>query len=101
MRCRVKSKWVLSAITVAGLIGCQPALADRIQISTYWSGAGTDEIVFNGTNYHDGSAASFNMIAGAGGFRAYNVTSDPERNLSFQAWCVDIFHHFFFGITTN
>lgn len=96
-------KWTLSALTIAGLIGCNSAFADRIQIHSFWSGSGpgTDEVVFNGTNYHDGSAASFNMIVGAGGFRSFNLTSDPERNNSFQAWCVDVFHHFFFGITTN
>ena len=77
------------------------ALADTIDIAGFWAGAGSATINFSGTNYHDGSFATFSEYGGSGGFRTYDLTTDPGKLRSFQSFCVDIFHDFSFpGIGT-
>jgi hypothetical protein len=87
---------VRAGISAAALVVSQLAAADTIQLSGFWAGSGSATITFSGTNYHDGSFASFTASGGAGGFRTYNLTTDPARQNSFQSWCVDIFHSFSF-----
>ena len=74
------------------------ALADTIQLSGWWGGAGNASIIFDGTNYHDGSHTSFTEGGGAGGFRTDNLSLGPVNSNSFQSWCVDIFHSFNFPV---
>src|SRR5262245_10538583 len=73
-----------------------PAATDTIQLASFWARARSATITFPGTNYHDHSFASFTESGGAGGFRTYDLTTDPGRHSSFQSWCVDIFHSFSF-----
>ena len=75
------------------------ALADTIQLSGWWGGAGNATIIFNGTNYHDGSQTSFTEGGGAGGFRTDDLSLGAAGTNSFQSWCVDIFHGFSFPVS--
>jgi len=87
---------------LAAVVSMQPAIADTIDLAGWWGGHGSTTITFNGTNYHDGSAASFTLSGGAGGFLTYDLTTDPGKANSFESWCVDIFHNFSFpGISYN
>lgn len=87
------------ALALAGtaLFAAQPAAADVIQLNNFWAGSGNVTIDFTGTNWHNGAAvAGLHEVGGAGGFRTYNLTTDPSRANAFQSWCVDIFHGFSF-----
>lgn len=75
----------------------QPARADVIELNGWWGGNTWDaNIVFNGTNYHNGANTSVVGAGGAGGFKTYDLTTDPQRHSAFESWCVDIFHDFYF-----
>ena len=74
-----------------------PARADVIELSSWWGGNTWDaNIVFNGTNYHNGANTSLSGAGGAGGFKTYDLTKDPQKLNAFESWCVDIFHDFYF-----
>lgn len=87
------------AFAVAVLFTAQPVAADTIELNSFWAGSGSVNITFNGTNWHNGSAVS-NLVesGGSGGFKTYNLTTDPLKQHAFQSWCVDIFHGFSFVI---
>ena len=88
----------LSVAACALSLLAAPAKADTIELNSWWAGNTWDaNIVFNGTNYHNGAPTSLTEGGGAGGFKTYNLTTDPGRNNSFQSWCVDIFHSFGFA----
>lgn len=94
-------KAIFLATAIGGLFPAQAALADTIQLNNFWSGSGSATITFNGTNYHNGAPAAFTHSGGSGGFRTYNLTTDPGMLNSFQSWCLDIFHSFGFPVTST
>jgi hypothetical protein len=94
-------KPLLLAAAAGGLLSAQAVLADTIQLNSFWAGNGSATITFAGTNYHNGAAASFTESGGSGGFKTFNLTSDPGMLNSFESWCVDIFHSFSFAVTTT
>jgi len=94
-------KAIFLATAICGLFPAQAVLADTIQLNNFWSSNGSATITFNGTNYHNGAPASFTETGSAGGFRTYNLTTDPGMLNSFQSWCLDIFHSFGFPVTST
>ena len=83
-------------LAAALLLTSQFATADTIELQNFYSGSTWNaNITFNGVDYHNGLTASLNEGGGAGGFLTYNATT----NTSFESWCVDIFHNFYFGNT--
>lgn len=95
----MKGKKLAMALAGVSLLAAQPAMADTIQLNSFWAGSGSVTIDFTGTNWHDGSTVTgLHEVGGAGGFRTYNLTTDPGRTNAFQSWCVDIFHGFSFVI---
>ncbi len=95
---KLATKSALSVAACAFGLLAAPVKADTIELNTWWAGNTWDaNIVFNGTNYHNGLPSTLTEGGGAGGFKTYNLTTDPGRNSSFQSWCVDIFHSFGFA----
>jgi hypothetical protein len=91
----------LSAALVATvLLAAQPAMADTIQLNSFWAGSGSASINFQGTNYHNGATVSVIESGGSGGFKTYDLSTSPAGVNSFQSWCVDIFHSFSFAISS-
>jgi hypothetical protein len=98
MRNTLARRGLAATFAAVSLFAAQAVSADQIQLASFWGGNTWDaSITFNGTNYHDGSAASFTEGGGAGGF----LTKDLTTGTSFQSWCVDIFHDFNFPVTTT
>jgi hypothetical protein len=82
-------------LALAALITAHPAKADIIELNSFWAGSGTVSIDYNGpldgyTPYH--------ISGGSGGFKTYDLTTDPGRTNAFQSFCVDIFHGFNFAV---
>jgi PEP-CTERM motif len=89
----------VAAFAVAALFAAQPAAADTIELNNFWAGSGTTTINFTGVNWHDGSTVTgLNVSGGSGGFKTYDLTTDPGKTKGFQSWCVDIFHSFNFVV---
>ncbi|MBI5658959.1 MAG: PEP-CTERM sorting domain-containing protein [Nitrosomonadales bacterium] len=86
------------ALAGAALFAAQPAAADTIQLNGFWAASGSVNINFSGIDWHDGAFTSLSESGGSGGFRTYNLTTDPGKTNAFQSWCVDIFHSFSFVI---
>jgi hypothetical protein len=93
-------KGVSAALAGTVLLAAQSAMADTIQLSSFWAGSGSASINFQGTNYHNGATVSVIEGGGSGGFKTNDLTTSPAGGNSFQAWCVDIFHSFSFPIST-
>lgn len=91
----------LAATVAAGLFAAQPAAADIIELNNWWAGAGAVSIDFTGTDWHNGTTTTVKETAGAGGFKTYNLTTDPNRQNAFQSFCVDIFSSFGFSVSSN
>lgn len=91
---------VAAVFAATALVGAQSARADIIQLNSFWAGSGSANINFQGTNYHNGASVSVVEGGGSGGFKTYDLTTDPGKTNSFQSWCVDIFHSFSFAIST-
>jgi hypothetical protein len=93
---------IAAALAAAALCAAQPAAADIIEINNFWAGAGNVNISFTGTNWHDGSTVTgLNEYGGSGGFKTYDLTTDPNRQNAFQSFCVDIFHSFGFVVDSK
>lgn len=90
--------YTAAALAAAMLFAAQPAKADVIEINDFWAGAGSVDISFSGTNWHDGRKAVVQEGGGSGGFKTYDVTTDPNKQNAFQSFCVDIFHSFNFVV---
>jgi hypothetical protein len=84
-------------LAAALLLTSQLAAADQIELQNFYSGSSWNANITlnNGIDYHNGLTASLNEGGGAGGFLTYDVTTKT----SFESWCVDIFHNFYFGNT--
>lgn len=92
-------RWITSWIAFAALFAAQPATADVIELNNFWAGNGSVSINFNGIDWHDGSTVSnYNISGGSGGFKTYDLTTDPGKTNAFQSFCVDIFHGFNFVV---
>lgn len=95
----IRHKKLALALVSTALFAAQPAAADTIQLNSFWAGSGSVSIQFSGVNWHDGTpVVNLNESGGAGGFKTYNLTTDPLRTNAFQSWCVDIFHGFSFVV---
>jgi hypothetical protein len=95
-----KGRVLRTALAAAVLLAAQSALADTIELNSFWAGSGSASINFQGANYHNGATVSVIEGGGSGGFKTYDLTTNPGRTNSFQSWCVDIFHSFSFAIST-
>jgi len=91
-----------AAFAASAMFAAQPAAADVIEINNFWAGSGAANIQYTGTDWHDGSKVSgLNEYGGSGGFKTYDLTTDPNRLNPFQTFCVDIFHSFSFAVDSN
>lgn len=102
--CRARNAGrLVSSVAFAVLLGGpQLASANAIEISGWWGGnTWNAQLNFNGTNYHDGSQTTVTGTGGAGGFKTYDKTVDPQKQSPFESWCVDIFHDFYFPASGN
>lgn len=91
-----------AALTLTALFAAQPAAADVIEINNFWAGKGNVTIDFTGVNWHDGSTVTgLHEYGGSGGFKTYDLTTDPGKLNAFQSFCVDIFHGFNFAVQSN
>jgi hypothetical protein len=86
-----------AALAATALFAAQPAAADTIEINNFWAGYGVDSISFSGINWKTGKSATVSETAYAGGFKTYDLSTDPTRKNAFQSFCVDIFDTFSFG----
>ena len=93
---RTRHKTFVIAAALAAASAASTAHADTIDIAGFWAGWGTATINFSGTNYHDNSFTTLSEYGGSGGFKTYDLTTDPGMARSFQSFCVDIFHSFSF-----
>ncbi len=91
----------VAALAATALFVAQPAAADTIEINNFWAGSGSATIDFTGTDWHDGSTVTgLHEVGGSGGFKTYNLTTDPNRQNAFQSFCVDIFSSFSFAVSS-
>ena len=91
-----------TALFAAQPAAAQPAAADIIEINNFWAGSGTATIDFTGQNWHDGSTVTgLHEVGGLGGFKTYDLTTDPNKRNAFQSFCVDIFDSFNFAVDSN
>jgi len=90
------------ALGIAALAASQQAAADVIELNNFWAGHGSAVIDFTGIDWHTGATVTgLHEHGGSGGFKTYNLTTDPARQDSFQSWCVDIFHNFSFSVQSQ
>lgn len=95
----IRHRRLALALASTALFAAQPAAADVIQLNSFWAGSGSVSIQFSGINWHNGiQVNNLNESGGAGGFKTYNLNTDPLRTNAFQSWCVDIFHGFSFVV---
>lgn len=93
---------VAAVFTASALCAVQPAAADTIEINNFWAGSGAVTIDFTGVNWHDGSTVTgLHEYGGSGGFKTYDLTTDPTKQNAFQSFCVDIFHSFSFTVESS
>jgi len=89
-------------LAVTTMIAAQPAAANIIEINNWWAGHGNVTFDFTGTNWHDGNTvAGFHEVTALGGFKTFDLTTDPGKTQAFQTWCADIFSSFTFVIKSN
>jgi len=86
---------IFIGLALAALITTHPAKADVIELNSFWAGNGNVTINYNGPldGYTD-----YQISGGSGGFKTYDLTTDPGRTNAFQSFCVDIFHGFNFAV---
>ena len=89
---------LFAGLIVAAFFAAQPVVADTIELNNSWASSGTVHINFTGINWHDGSSVTQNVIGGSGGFKYYDLTSDPEKKNTFQSFCAGIFRSFNFAV---
>ncbi len=93
-----------AALAAAALIVIQPAFAlspSTIELNSFWAGAGSVTINYSGHVWYDAKNPSVNdysVSGGSGGFKSYNLSTDSNKQLPFQSFCVDIFHDFNFSV---
>jgi hypothetical protein len=96
-----------AALSIAALMVVQSAWAkapDTIELASFWAGAGNITIKYSGeTVWYDSTqsvAANYSVSGGAGGFKTYDTTTDPNKKKPFETFCVDIFHDFGFAVSS-
>ncbi|OIQ87555.1 PEP-CTERM motif protein [mine drainage metagenome] len=89
-----------ATLVAAALMVAHPALADKIEINSFWAGHGGVTINYTGKVWYNQSesVSNYNVSGGSGGFKTYDLTTDPNRKSPFQTFCVDIFHDFNFAV---
>jgi hypothetical protein len=90
-----------AAVAAFALSAAQPAAADTIEINNWWAGAGSASFTFNGTDWHTGKTVKLSETGGSGGFKTYDLTTDPGKKSPFESFCVDIFHSFNFAVDSK
>lgn len=97
----IRLRGLTVALAISALFAAQPAAANIIELNSFWAGSGTVTIDFTGVNWHDGSIVTgLHEYGGSGGFKTYDLTTDPGKRNAFESWCVDIFDSFSFVIDT-
>ena len=96
----------VAAFAATVLFAVQPAAADIIEINNFWSKASYNSNVtidFHGIDWRNGNTVNFAKpeTAGAGGFKTYDLTTDPQKKNAFQSFCVDIFDSFSFAVDSK
>ena len=89
---------VQSVVLLVAVATAQPALANTIELSSFWAGSGAVNVQYSGPVWYSGQSASVNIAGGSGGFKTYDLTADPNRLSPFETFCVDIFHDFNFAV---
>lgn len=89
-----------ATLVAAALMVAHPALADNIQINSFWAGSGAVAINYTGKVWYNQSesVSNYSVYGGAGGFKTYDLTTDPNKKSPFETFCVDIFHDFNFAV---
>lgn len=89
-----------AALVAAALICAPPTWADNIELNSFWAGAGNVTVNYSGNVWYNSGYGSVNVnvYGGSGGFKTYDLTTDPNRISPFQTFCVDIFHDFNFAV---
>ena len=89
-----------AALAAAALIVVQPALADTIELNNFWAGSGAVTVNYTGNVWYNSSEAvnNYSVYDGSGGFKTFDLTTDPNKTSPFQTYCVDIFHDFNFAV---
>ncbi len=97
---RIAKHSLKAALIAAALIGAQPAWADTIELNNFWAGAGNVTVNYSGNVWYNSGYGSVNVnvYGGSGGFKTYDLTTDPNKKSPFQTFCVDIFHDFGFSV---
>ena len=92
-----------AVLVAAALIGAQPAWADTIELNNFWAGAGNVAVNYSGNVWYNSGyeAVNVSVNGGSGGFKTYDLTTDPNRSSPFQTFCVDIFHDFNFAVQSE
>jgi hypothetical protein len=97
-----KIRGITAALAVSALFAAQPATADVIEINNFWAGSGVATIDFSGTNWKTGATVNgLHEVGGSGGFKTYDLTTDPNKKNAFQSFCVNIFSSFGFAVDSN
>ncbi len=91
---------LMIALVSVSLFVAQPTLADTIELNNFWAGSGSANINYTGAVWYNTteSVTNYNVSGGSGGFKTYDLTTDPNRKSPFQTFCVDIFHDFNFAV---
>jgi hypothetical protein len=100
-----------AALAVAALMVVQSAWAsqpvstyDNIELNSFWAGAGAVTVKYSGGSVWYNPSLSvptnYSVYGGSGGFKTYNLTTDPGRTKPFETFCVDIFHDFGFAVSS-
>jgi hypothetical protein len=91
-------------LALAGVLGAaQPAFADSLNLYGWWGGYQWDASMTlepGLVNYHNGSTVSSVTNEGPFGAGGFN-TLDSTNHTSFESWCVDVFHDFYFNSSTS
>ena len=89
-----------AALVAAALVVARPAFADNIELNNFWAGSGSVAISYTGNVWYNSSESvtNYTVSGGSGGFKTYDLTTDPNRKSPFQTFCVDIFHDFGFAV---
>ena len=89
-----------AALMAATLVVVHPALANTIELNNFWAGSGAVTVNYTGSVWYSPSTSvnNYSVYGGSGGFKTYDLTTDPNRKSPFQTFCVDIFHDFNFAV---
>ena len=99
----IKRRSSTIALGILGFVAAGSASADSLNLYGWWGGAQWDASMTLGSglvNYHNNVASTSTVNSGPFGAGGFN-TIDSTTNTSFQSWCVDVFHDFYFNSPTS